>query len=85
MRDDLVTELEDFAAVVDGCNGKALVTMVSGELFLDAAAEIRYLRGIVSLVRDMLGTGFPKTAQQMCFDAMFNSAHSWRTSDDRPD
>ena len=42
--EDIVDVLTDFAYIVDESKGVAVVTMLNGSLFLDAAAEIEQLR-----------------------------------------
>jgi hypothetical protein len=42
--EDIVDVLTDFAYIVDESKGVAVVTMLNGSLFLDAASEIKRLR-----------------------------------------
>lgn len=41
---DIVEELHNWAHIVDGVQGKALVWMLNGSVFVDAAGEIINLR-----------------------------------------
>ena len=41
--DDIVTELRDWATIVDGVQGKAMIAMLSGSIFAEAADEIEQL------------------------------------------
>lgn len=44
MNKDLVAELHDWAYIVDESKGKAVVAMLSGAIFSEAAAEIERLQ-----------------------------------------
>ena len=46
MADDIVTELRDWAAITDEAQGKAILVMLSGQVFADAADEIERLRAV---------------------------------------
>lgn len=41
---DIVSELRDWAAIIDETQGKACVVMLSGQVFTDAADEIQRLQ-----------------------------------------
>jgi hypothetical protein len=42
--DDITNTLKDMAHIIDETQGKAVVTMLSGDMFSEAADEIDYLR-----------------------------------------
>lgn len=41
---DIAENLRAFGEIVDGIQGKAILTMLSGDIFIEAADEIDYLR-----------------------------------------
>jgi hypothetical protein len=43
---DIVQELRDFAYIIDGCKGVAVVTMLESKIFSDAANEIERLKSM---------------------------------------
>lgn len=45
---DIVSDLRDWAAITDGVQGKAVLIMLSGQVFADAADEIERLRAKVA-------------------------------------
>lgn len=53
---DIVQELEDWAFITDGVQGKAMMVMLSGEVFRDAAQEIKTLRTALALAVGELST-----------------------------
>lgn len=54
--DDIVKELEDWAEIVNGVQGKAVLMMLSGDVFEEAADEIRLLRTALLFGSGMLAT-----------------------------
>ena len=47
MSNSLVRELEDWAIIVDGVQGKAAIWMLDGSVFADAANEIKRLQSLI--------------------------------------
>lgn len=54
---DIVTELEDWAYIVDKSQGEAYVVMLNGSVFQKAATEISRLRDVVDAYRRRLSRG----------------------------
>jgi hypothetical protein len=48
--DDIVDDLRTFALIADEAMGKAMVVMLAGEIFHQAAAEIEELRKICQML-----------------------------------
>lgn len=51
---DIADELDDWAYIIDNAQGKAHVVMLSGEVYRNAASEIRRLRKVVDSYRRRL-------------------------------
>ena len=49
--EDIVQELRNFAYIVKECKGVAVVTMLEGTIFDDAADEIERLRRELAMIR----------------------------------
>lgn len=44
---DIVDELVDWAEIIDGAQGRAVVVLLSGDVHREAAAEIKRLRAVI--------------------------------------
>jgi hypothetical protein len=55
--EDIVDVLTDFAYIVDESKGLAVVTMLNGSIFLDAASEIKRLRDAGDSLAEGVRTG----------------------------
>lgn len=55
--EDIVDVLTDFAYIVDESKGVAVVTMLNGSIFLDAAEEIKKLRDTGDKLAQGIRTG----------------------------
>jgi len=54
MTDDIVQELRDWAMITEEVQGKAVLSMLSGQIFTEAANEIERLRSSVELCTDCI-------------------------------
>jgi len=54
MTDDIVQKLRDWAMVTEEVQGKAVLSMLSGQIFTEAANEIERLRSFVVLCPDCI-------------------------------
>jgi hypothetical protein len=54
--EDLVESLRDMASIIDESQGTAVVAMLSGDMFSEAADEIARLRHELSTVHDAIDT-----------------------------
>lgn len=52
MADDIVDDLRDWSTIIDESQGRAVVSMLSGRIFADAADEIERLRALLKEARD---------------------------------
>lgn len=52
MDNDIVQDLRDLATIVDQVQGKYTFTMLSGQIFSDAADEIEQLRSEINAIHD---------------------------------
>lgn len=52
MDENIVTELRDWAHIIEGIKGKATMVMLSGELFTEAADEIERLRTEIAFLKN---------------------------------
>lgn len=59
MEEDLVDNLRSMAYIIDESRGKAVVTMLSGSMFDDAANEIEQLRAALHIAAGRLSTLSP--------------------------
>ena len=56
MTDDIVDDLRDWSTIIDDAQGKAVVSMLSGRIFADAADEIERLRALTDQLAEALET-----------------------------
>jgi len=61
MEEDLVDNLRSMAYIIDESRGKAVVTMLSGNMFDEAADEIEQLRASLHIAAGKLSTLPPYT------------------------
>jgi hypothetical protein len=54
--EDLVQSLRDMAFIIDESQGAAVVAMLSGDMFKEAADEIEQLRAALALACGLLST-----------------------------
>ena len=77
--DDVVSRLRDFAEIVQHSQGQAVMVMLSGDIFVEAADEIEVLRFLCNQLGDTLQT----LGEQSSFSEIDVVLEAWREYNER--